>query len=77
MLPSRPRKLCLHRCTYCSDRTSPPIKSALRVTWALDGVFSFRLYLTLKEVEVKARIGWRAVIANQVLVFEEVEMDVK
>jgi len=48
------------------------------ITWALDGILSFRLYLTLKQVEVDARKGWRTVAGSQqVLIFEEVEMNLK
>ncbi|KAH9921465.1 uncharacterized protein B0H18DRAFT_1188906 [Fomitopsis serialis] len=48
------------------------------ITWALDGILSFRLYLTLKQVEVDARKGWKTVTGSQqVFVFEEVEMDLK
>ncbi|TFY55683.1 hypothetical protein EVJ58_g8096 [Rhodofomes roseus] len=61
------------------------------VTWALDGILSYRLFLTIKEMEYGSRRNWSKYDAGPrtrgnpqvgrqattILVFEEIEMDSK
>ncbi|TFY67382.1 hypothetical protein EVJ58_g1652 [Rhodofomes roseus] len=61
------------------------------ITWALDGILSFRLFLKIKQVENSSRRHWSKYDAGSrnrghlhigpqlptILVFEEIEMDLK
>ncbi|KAH9840914.1 uncharacterized protein C8Q71DRAFT_854765 [Rhodofomes roseus] len=67
------------------------ITSSPRITWALDGILSFRLFLKIKQVENSSRRHWSKYDAGSrnrshlhigpqlptILVFEEIEMDLK